>query len=135
VSPVKYEMGFYIVEDGILLSRRREYLKSYIQLHCLADQNFAGRRVGLRGRRKRASNRKRSCQESKKETASTPTAVPNIHSLLLPSTRLMTLRLGHSGKGTDRRTDVRNLNEKISGRVAVRIAGFWIESIVLYSKN
>jgi hypothetical protein len=30
VSPVKYEMGFYIPEDGILHSHCRENLKSYI---------------------------------------------------------------------------------------------------------
>jgi hypothetical protein len=30
VSPVKYELGFYIPEDGILHSHRRENLKSYI---------------------------------------------------------------------------------------------------------
>jgi hypothetical protein len=29
VSPVKYEMGFYIPEDGILHSHCRENLKSY----------------------------------------------------------------------------------------------------------
>jgi hypothetical protein len=29
VSPVKYEMGFYIPEDGILHSHRRGNLKSY----------------------------------------------------------------------------------------------------------
>jgi hypothetical protein len=32
VSPVKYELGFYIPEDGILHSHRREGLKSYIAL-------------------------------------------------------------------------------------------------------
>jgi hypothetical protein len=32
VSPVKYELGFYIPEDGILHSHRRENLKSYIAL-------------------------------------------------------------------------------------------------------
>jgi hypothetical protein len=32
VSPVKYELGFYIPEDGILNSHRRENLKSYIAL-------------------------------------------------------------------------------------------------------
>jgi hypothetical protein len=32
VSPVKYELGFYIPEDGILHSHRREDLKSYIVL-------------------------------------------------------------------------------------------------------
>jgi hypothetical protein len=32
VSPVKYEQGFYIPEDGILRSHRRENLKSYIAL-------------------------------------------------------------------------------------------------------
>jgi hypothetical protein len=32
VSPVKYEMGFYIPEDGILHSHRRENLQSYIAL-------------------------------------------------------------------------------------------------------
>jgi hypothetical protein len=37
VSPVKYELGFYIPEDDILHSHRRENLKSYIALtgwHC-----------------------------------------------------------------------------------------------------
>jgi hypothetical protein len=29
VSPVRYELGFYIPEDGILHSYRREDLKSY----------------------------------------------------------------------------------------------------------
>jgi hypothetical protein len=29
VFPVKYELGFYIPEDGILHSRRGEHLKSY----------------------------------------------------------------------------------------------------------
>jgi hypothetical protein len=32
VSPVKYELGFYIPEDEIVHSRRRETLKSYIAL-------------------------------------------------------------------------------------------------------
>jgi hypothetical protein len=30
VSPVRYELGFYIPEDDILHSYRRENLKSYI---------------------------------------------------------------------------------------------------------
>jgi hypothetical protein len=30
MSPVKYELGFYIPEDGILHSHRRDDLKSYI---------------------------------------------------------------------------------------------------------
>jgi hypothetical protein len=30
VSPVKYELDFYIPEDAILHSHRRENLKSYI---------------------------------------------------------------------------------------------------------
>jgi hypothetical protein len=32
VSPVKYELGFYIPEDDILHSHRRENLRSYIAL-------------------------------------------------------------------------------------------------------
>jgi hypothetical protein len=32
VSPVKYELGFYIPKDGILHSHCRVYLKSYIAL-------------------------------------------------------------------------------------------------------
>jgi hypothetical protein len=32
VSPVRYELGFYIPEEGILSSHRRENLKSYIAL-------------------------------------------------------------------------------------------------------
>jgi hypothetical protein len=31
VSPVKYELGFYIPEDDILNSHRREHIKSYIE--------------------------------------------------------------------------------------------------------
>jgi hypothetical protein len=34
VSPVKYEIHFYISEDDILYSHRRENLKSYIQTKC-----------------------------------------------------------------------------------------------------
>jgi hypothetical protein len=30
VSPLRYELGFYIPEDGILQSHRRENLKTYI---------------------------------------------------------------------------------------------------------
>jgi hypothetical protein len=32
VSPVRYELVFYIPEDGVLHSHRRENLKSYIDL-------------------------------------------------------------------------------------------------------
>jgi hypothetical protein len=32
VSPVKYELGFYIPEDDILDSHRRENLESYLAL-------------------------------------------------------------------------------------------------------
>jgi hypothetical protein len=32
MSPVKYELGFYIPEESIVQSHRREYLKSYIAL-------------------------------------------------------------------------------------------------------
>jgi hypothetical protein len=32
VSPVKYELGFYVLEDDILHSHCRENLKSYIAL-------------------------------------------------------------------------------------------------------
>jgi hypothetical protein len=32
MSPVKYELGFYIPEDDILRSDRRENLKSYVAL-------------------------------------------------------------------------------------------------------
>jgi hypothetical protein len=32
VSPVRYELGFYVAEDHILHSDRRENLKSYIAL-------------------------------------------------------------------------------------------------------
>jgi hypothetical protein len=39
MSPVKYEICFYIPEDGILHSHRRENLKSYIQRICLKCTN------------------------------------------------------------------------------------------------
>jgi hypothetical protein len=35
MSPVKYELGFYIPEDDILHSRHRENLKSYIAIPLL----------------------------------------------------------------------------------------------------
>jgi hypothetical protein len=38
VSPVKYELNFYIQKDGILHSHRHENLKSYISLTCWALQ-------------------------------------------------------------------------------------------------
>jgi hypothetical protein len=34
VSPVKYELGFYVPEDDILHSHRREYFKSYTGCSC-----------------------------------------------------------------------------------------------------
>jgi hypothetical protein len=40
VSPVKYELGFYIPEDDILHSHCPESLKSYIISHC-----FSGLRI------------------------------------------------------------------------------------------
>jgi hypothetical protein len=33
MSPVKYKLGCYIPEDGILHSRRRKNLKSYYYIH------------------------------------------------------------------------------------------------------
>jgi hypothetical protein len=35
MSPVRYEVGFYIPEDDILNSDRRENLKSYIVDHVV----------------------------------------------------------------------------------------------------
>jgi hypothetical protein len=32
MSPVRYELGFYIPEDGIHRNHRRENLKSYVAL-------------------------------------------------------------------------------------------------------
>jgi hypothetical protein len=43
VSPVKYEQGFYIPEDGILRSHRREHLKSYI---CSTRHRFYEQKLG-----------------------------------------------------------------------------------------
>jgi hypothetical protein len=40
VSPVKYELGFYIPDDDILHSHRRENLKSYIALTGWALQRI-----------------------------------------------------------------------------------------------
>jgi hypothetical protein len=51
VSPVKYELGFYIPEDDILQSQRREHLKSYMEADLVSDKMFAGTyncRDGLR---------------------------------------------------------------------------------------
>jgi hypothetical protein len=40
VSPVKYELGFYIPEDGILHSDRREDLKSFISSTLVRKSNI-----------------------------------------------------------------------------------------------
>jgi hypothetical protein len=40
VSPVKYEQGFYIPEDGILHSHRRENLESYMIRHRSFRQTY-----------------------------------------------------------------------------------------------
>jgi hypothetical protein len=39
VSPVKYELRFYIPEDDILHSHRRENLKSYLEAYLFTYQN------------------------------------------------------------------------------------------------
>jgi hypothetical protein len=39
LSPVKYELGFYIPEDEFLHSHRRENLKSYISKTCTGIMN------------------------------------------------------------------------------------------------
>jgi hypothetical protein len=43
VSPVKYELGFYIPEDGILYSHRRGNLKSYVTflVSCFSIRLFS----------------------------------------------------------------------------------------------
>jgi hypothetical protein len=37
MSPVRYELGFYIPENGILYSHRRENLESYIHINRLSS--------------------------------------------------------------------------------------------------
>jgi hypothetical protein len=37
VFPVRYVLGFYILEDGILHGHRRESLKSYISINRLGS--------------------------------------------------------------------------------------------------
>jgi hypothetical protein len=42
MSPVRYELGFYISEDGILHSHDRENLKSYIVSQSLKFKFVGG---------------------------------------------------------------------------------------------
>jgi hypothetical protein len=42
VSPVRYELRFYIPEDYILHSHRREHLKSYNITMVLRDKEWGG---------------------------------------------------------------------------------------------
>jgi hypothetical protein len=42
VSPVKYELGFYIPEDAILHSPRRENVKSYMTTQFTDSGSLAG---------------------------------------------------------------------------------------------
>jgi hypothetical protein len=44
VSPVKYELGFYIPEDDILHSNRRENVKSYTEIVDFIVRNKICRR-------------------------------------------------------------------------------------------
>jgi hypothetical protein len=47
VSPVRFELGFYIPEDDILHSHRRENFESYIQISNLTDgTSFMARKDG-----------------------------------------------------------------------------------------
>jgi hypothetical protein len=41
VGTLAYELGFYIPEDDILHSHRRENLKSYIAGHCSREGNVS----------------------------------------------------------------------------------------------
>jgi hypothetical protein len=45
VSPVKYELGFYIPDDDILHSHRRENLKSYIPFVYFSSQDADQKRT------------------------------------------------------------------------------------------
>jgi hypothetical protein len=45
VSPVKYELGFYIPEDGILHSHSRGYLKCCI-IYRVAHEKLTGASAG-----------------------------------------------------------------------------------------
>jgi hypothetical protein len=47
VSPVRYELGFYIPEDNILHSHRRENLKSYISGECVFISEARGTTCGV----------------------------------------------------------------------------------------
>jgi hypothetical protein len=51
VSAVKYELGFYIPEDDILHSHRRDNLKPYISANCLENVKSLMPRqpIGLHG--------------------------------------------------------------------------------------
>jgi hypothetical protein len=40
VSPVKYKLGFYIPEDDILHSHRRENVKSYMSLNLINEAHI-----------------------------------------------------------------------------------------------
>jgi hypothetical protein len=42
VSPVKYELGFYITEDDILHSHRCEKLKFYTGSHLISTRIYIG---------------------------------------------------------------------------------------------
>jgi hypothetical protein len=42
VSPVKYDLGFYITEDDISHSHRRENIKSYTVLFVILDVRISG---------------------------------------------------------------------------------------------
>jgi hypothetical protein len=48
MSPVKYELGFYIPEDAILHSYRLETLKSYTEIECFIRENdTSGRDISM----------------------------------------------------------------------------------------
>jgi hypothetical protein len=54
VSPVKYEKGFYITEDDILHSYRRENLKSYVKPNVYIF-TLHGRRTNVDGLKRQLS--------------------------------------------------------------------------------
>jgi hypothetical protein len=46
VSPVRYELGLYIIEDGILQSHRRQNLKSYEDALLISQEPANGPYTG-----------------------------------------------------------------------------------------
>jgi hypothetical protein len=119
VSPVKYELGFYIPEDDILHKR----LHTVIYLHCYCNDSMNGK---LTRKWETGLNRRNSCFH----------AVQNLVSLPVPimTHSIATMRPASFGHELSSHA-IRNMKIKTRGSIILSHVLYWFETAYLYFKR